>query len=168
MARKVLMLSALFALIIGVLYYLGNQPSPVNEAPDVALPLQSYHLPTRLSGFRGKVVLLDFWATWCQPCRLSIPEIARLYDKYKDRGLVVIGVSVDTDPSGVPATERMLGMHYPVIFESDAPEVGAAYPHNNGIPTMYLIDKHGNLSWHQDGYTGQENLEEKVTQLLND
>ena len=167
MIRKALMLFALFALIIGVVYYLGNQPSPINAAQDVSLPLESYHLPTKLSGFRGKVVLIDFWATWCGPCRISIPEVARLYDKYKDRGFQVIGVSEDEDRSGVPTTEKELGMHYPVVFATDIPDIGNAFPHS-GIPAMYLIDKRGNVSWHQEGYSGQENLEEKVTQLLND
>ena len=167
MIRKVLMLSALFAMIVGVLYYLGNQPSPLSEAPDIPLPLQSYHLPTKLSGFRGKVVLLDFWATWCGPCKMSIPVIAGLYDKYKDKGFEVIGISEDEDRSGVPDTEKMLGMRYPVVFATDMPGVEDAFPHT-GIPAMYLIDKRGNISWSQDGYSGQEDLEDKVTRLLND
>ncbi|HZO90993.1 MAG TPA: TlpA disulfide reductase family protein [Chthonomonadaceae bacterium] len=145
-----------------------QKPEPVRQAPDLKFP----KLPggeTSLSALRGKVVLLDFWATWCGPCRMSIPEVEALYKKYKDRGLQVIGVSVDDSSTRamVPQMRRELGMTYPIIFAEDIPDIADKY-NSPSIPTLYVIDRKGQIRSRIEGYTpGDTSLEEQVKELIN-
>ncbi|MBW1818722.1 MAG: TlpA family protein disulfide reductase [Deltaproteobacteria bacterium] len=110
-----------------------------------------------LPKYSGKVVLLDFWATWCPPCRLAIPELISLQKKYGDRGLVVLGVSVD-DPAMATKTylrafKNKFRINYTILRVNRqvmADYFGNAAP---AIPTMFLIDREGRI---QDKFVGFE------------
>ena len=143
--------------------------SEVQAAPEIALPVKRGAPPVPLSAWKGKVVLLDFWATWCGPCRESIPEIELIYQKYHAKGLEVVGISTDA-PSDVPkiaAAMKKLGMTYPVVLSSDIPDIETKYEHP-GLPHMFLIDKKGNISDSITGYRPGSNLDAKVEALLNE
>ncbi len=95
----------------------GISPNAANRslAPDFTLPRPDGQ-DLRLSSYRGKVVLLDFWATWCYPCREEIPHLVDLQQKYGDRGLQIIGVSLDDSPDPVPPFYQQFHMNYPVVM----------------------------------------------------
>ncbi len=151
----------------------GNSGSGVaregERAPELTLPLTKGAAPVALSHWKGKVVLIDFWATWCDPCRKSIPEIERIYTKYHAKGLEVVGIAVDETNTAaqVPAAVQNLGMTYPVVLYSDIPEVRTKYVFD-GIPQLYLIDKQGNISQSLSGFDPGGNLDAKVEALLNE
>jgi cytochrome c biogenesis protein CcmG/thiol:disulfide interchange protein DsbE len=100
---------------------------------------------------RGKVVLLNVWATWCHPCRAEIPELRQLHAKYQARGLEVVGVSVDTEGSDETIREFMkeFQMEYPVWRDPDE-RVSARFL-TIGVPVTFLIDKQGILRWQKTG-----------------
>src|SRR5690242_2478146 len=96
----------------------------------------------RSADFKGKVVILDFWATWCPPCRAEIPGLIELQKQYGKQGLAVIGVSVDQDgASAVKAFAQKFGMNYPVLLAD--PKVVQAYGGIEAIPTTFVIDRAG-------------------------
>jgi peroxiredoxin len=117
-------------------------------APDFALQDLSGNTQS-LSSYAGKIVLLDFWATWCPPCRMSIPELVSLQKKYEDKGLVVLGVSMD-DPAMATRTylrdfKNKFRMNYRILRASNqviADYFGYSAP---SIPTMFLIDREGRI-----------------------
>src|SRR5207302_6862438 len=112
-----------------------------------------------------KVVILDFWATWCGPCRDTIPEIEQLYKKYHAEGLEVIGISVDDTPEPVPAAVKELGMTYPVVQATDIPDIRSKFVFNS-IPQLYIIDRQGRVAASVTGFG--DDLESRVAPLLKE
>lgn len=114
----ILLLVALFARIAAVA---PRATGPKQPVPELAFPANTPGLPATLADLKGKVVLLDFWATWCSPCRQSIPELAALQTKYGNKGLQVIGVSVDdaSTQSQIPKAIQALGINYPILRVDD-------------------------------------------------
>jgi thiol-disulfide isomerase/thioredoxin len=97
-----------------------------------------------LSSYRGDVVLLNFWATWCGPCRSEMGSIESLYSKFKDKGFVVLAVDLQEDPAAVSAFVKEFGLTFPVVLDR-AGRVGYTY-NARGIPTSYLINKKGEVT----------------------
>ena len=177
---------ALVLLVFGLLLYLSTQkpPGSGNEgpAPDVTLIFepegkQSENKlpagkPLQLASLKKRVVILDFWATWCGPCKDSIPELERIYEKYKSKGLVVVGVSVD-DPNSqeqVPRAKQALGITYPIMLATKFPEIIKKYG-SDAIPTMYIIDKNGDIRKIQQGLDpkkGLADIDDLVDKLLSE
>ena len=108
----------LLALVARIVAIAPNAAKDFGAAPDIVFPAGTAGLPARLSELKGKVVILDFWATWCGPCRMSIPELVHLYEKYKDKGLVVVGVSTDEPETlqNIPDTVEELKINYPIVI----------------------------------------------------
>ena len=139
-----------------------------DPAPEVALPRIDGGTPVRLSSLRGKVVLIDFWATWCGPCRQTMPMLEKLYRSKHADGLEVM--SIDTE--GMPAAERALAfarhLDPPVTFPlyADDGHAGAAY-RVGPIPHLALIDKQGRI---RRVYVGVPpgDLDDKVEALLRE
>src|SRR6185369_7347745 len=113
------------------------------QAPDFKLPDLSGKT-VALSDFKGQVVLVDFWATWCGPCQEEVPDLIALQAKYKDRGFTVLGVSMDAgDKKGVQAFVQDNKIPYPVLLSgADAP-AGYDVP---GLPSAVLVDRTGRLA----------------------
>ncbi len=118
----------------------------------------------RLSDYKGKVVLLDFWATWCGPCRTEVPEFVKLQKKYGARGLQVIGISLDDDTRPVRNFYARFNMNYPVAL-GDA-KLAESFGGILGLPVAFLIDRGGRIAAKHVGQTGPAAFEEDVSSLL--
>ena len=117
-----------------------------------------------LSDLKGKVVLIDFWATWCGPCRMTIPHVEAIYNKFKDKGVVVIGVNLDNQASRQKVEQfiKEKGITYLVIGDPNgavASQYGAT-----SIPRFFFIDKHGRIAKMVVGY--DPNMEQVFTQEI--
>ncbi len=129
----------------------GNPAHRAELAPLVAKPAPPLVVSNPLNGaktdladLRGKVVLLDFWATWCGPCLRSIPENNALLERYGKEGLVILGVCHPRGGETMAETVKKYGIRYPVVLDT-AGKTGAAYK-VDGYPDYYLVDREGNLS----------------------
>ncbi len=111
-------------------------------APDFTLP-SAAGPNLRLQEQRGRVVMLNFWATWCGPCRREMPQLNRLYTKYKSSGFVLVGVNVDDDPRNAVGVSSKLGVQFPVVFDS-AKRVSHLYDLDT-MPSTVLIDRDGRV-----------------------
>jgi peroxiredoxin len=139
-------------------------------APDFTLPTLSGE-EVSLRDFRGKVVLLNFWATWCGPCRSETPDLQRLYEKYQDQNLVVVGVSVDEADTveAVPGFIEEFGLTYPILLDTDL-QTSVAYEGNfylGGIPKSYFIDPAGVVQDIGAGALEWDFMEGKALRLLD-
>ncbi len=133
-------------------------------APDFSLQ-DSQGRTVRLADYKGKVVLLDFWATWCGPCKIEIPWFIEFQRQYKDRGFSVIGVSMDEGGWEVvrPFVDEMK-MNYPVLIGSD--EAASAFGGVDVLPTTFIIDKQGRIAATHMGLTSKSEFEETIKSLL--
>jgi peroxiredoxin len=120
----------------------------------------------RLSQYKGKVVLVNFWATWCVPCRVEIPALSALYRDYKDRGFVVLGVSVDSEVSAVKPFTRVMKMNYPVLIGAGREDLSEAYGPFVGFPTSVLVARDGAVCVRHVGLLSKAKLEEQIGALL--
>jgi cytochrome c biogenesis protein CcmG/thiol:disulfide interchange protein DsbE len=119
----------------------------------------------QLSDFKGKVVILDFWATWCPPCRAEIPNFVQLQTQYKDKGLVVVGISVDEGgPAVVSAFAKAQNINYPIVMGDES--VSTAYGNIQAIPTTFVIDPSGNIVNRHEGFTEKSTFESEIQKLL--
>lgn len=136
-------------------------------------PVKSFSLPhlsdpaqtISLEALKGKVVLIDFWATWCGPCRYEIPTLNALYEEYRDRGFELIGMTVDRGQiAAVAASASKLGLSYPVVW-ADEP-VQADFGGIRVVPTKFLLDKEGNVRKRYEGVVPEEVLRNDIDSLL--
>jgi cytochrome c biogenesis protein CcmG, thiol:disulfide interchange protein DsbE len=132
-------------------------------APDFTLP-QLDGQTLRLSSYRGKVVLLDFWATWCVPCREEIPNFMELQDKYREDGFEMIGISMDDGPEPVRSFFQEFHMNYPVVMGNA--KIGELYGGVLGLPIAFLLDRNGRVYAKHIGATKPEIIEKEVVALL--
>jgi peroxiredoxin len=121
----------------------------------------------KLSEFKGKVVLLNFWATWCGPCKVEIPGFVQLYDAYKNKGFVVLGISTDDSPEQLRKFAQQMKITYPVLVGSDRSDItDDAYGPMWGIPISFLIAKDGSICHRYMGLAMKEQLERELNVLL--
>jgi peroxiredoxin len=157
---------------LGLISLLGlaAQAAQAAVAPSAVAPdftLRSSNGPNlRLQEQRGRVVMINFWATWCGPCRQEMPQLEKLYGKYRSAGFVLLGVSVDDDTSHATEVANRLGLHFPVLLDSDK-SVSRLYDLAS-MPTTYLLDRDGRVRYVHKGYvTGTEEAYDKeVRELL--
>jgi cytochrome c biogenesis protein CcmG/thiol:disulfide interchange protein DsbE len=119
-----------------------------------------------LSDYRGKVVLLDFWATWCGPCKVEIPWFMEFENEFKNQGFAVLGVSMDEDGwAAINPYVRDRKMNYRVLLGDD--KVSTSYGGLDALPTTLLIDREGNIaSIHEGVSMGKEEFKNAIVQLL--
>lgn len=120
----------------------------------------------RLSQYKGRVVLLNFWATWCGPCRREIPSLVALYRDYKDRGFVVLGVSVDSEVRLVKPFARVMKMNYPVLIGAGRDELSDAFGPFIGFPTSVILARDGTVCVRHLGLASRSLLEQQISSLL--
>jgi cytochrome c biogenesis protein CcmG, thiol:disulfide interchange protein DsbE len=142
-----------------------RQPAAVVNAPapDFSLPdLTGGHL--ELSSYRGKVVLLNFWATWCDPCRDEIPHFVDLQNKYGRQGLQIVGVSMDDGPEPVRDFYKRFAMNYPVVMGNA--RTGELYGGILGLPIAFLVGRDGRIYRKYIGATDIAAVETDIAKLL--
>lgn len=188
---KKLFLLALIVLIAGLFIGCPEKKSNVNPAPAVALSTQDntllsnygkktnraadavkapdFSLPDlqggtiTLSNFIGKIIILDFWATWCPPCKAEIPGFIALNNKYEKSGVILIGAAVD-DLNKVKSFAKNYGINYPVCIADQ--NTTTNYGGIRGIPTTFVIDKEGYIVREYVGFRPEETFEKDILDLM--
>jgi thiol-disulfide isomerase/thioredoxin len=119
-----------------------------------------------LTDYKGKVVLLNFWATWCGPCKVELPEFAHLYSQYRDRGFVILGVLSQDTPTKdqLQAFLAENKMEYPVFYSSE--KIETAFDDIWALPTSFLISRDGAMCAKQLGPASREDVERSLKALL--
>jgi len=150
----------------------GSPAAPTAAVPpgEVGTRLPEFHFKD-ISGreisseeLRGKIVLIDFWATWCGPCKVEMPGYQILQERYGDRGLVVIGLALDTDSAAVSRFAKKLGVNYTLALSTA--EVQQAFGGILGIPTTILVDREGIIRQKIIGFEYTEAFESAIKELL--
>ena len=118
----------------------------------------------RLADYKGKVVIVNFWATWCGPCKIEIPDFVKLYAQYKDKGLVIVGISIDDSPEQLQAFMREFHMNYPVV--QMRPEVEDAWGPFYGYPTSFIVARDGSICTKHIGPASHDQFEAEIKALL--
>ena len=143
-----------------------GQPAPAAPATAPGWDLTDLDGKTVHSAdLKGRVVVLDFWATWCPPCRAEIPGFIALQKQYQAQGLAVVGVSVDqSSAASVKAFVQEQGINYPVVRADD--QVVAAFGGIDGLPATFIVDRTGRIVKQHLGYTDQSEIEKEILPLL--
>ena len=160
----------LFALILSVSMLTSALSASAlgtgSRAPEIGLEsLDGQQI--RMRSLRGKVVIVDFWASWCAPCREEMPVLSRLYDEYKDQGLVIIGVSQDERVRDARGFLRRTPASFPIVVDTEHAVAGRYSPPR--MPTSYIIDRRGVVRHVHEGFrSGDERtIERQVRALLS-
>ena len=165
--RRLAILSLCFGWVFLLPYCAKEEKKNSDLAADFVLKTLDNH-EIILSSLRGKVVLLDFWATWCGPCKESIPHLVQIYNTYQQKGLQVIGMNVDKgDVGGVRRFVKSMDIPYPIIVTPD--EVQRNYGVRL-IPTTILLDKQSKIRYRFSGFTSQiaQEITAKVGELVSE
>jgi cytochrome c-type biogenesis protein len=142
-----------------------SEPGPSEPAPQVELSsLEGQRL--RLSDFRGRVVLLNFWATWCGPCRAEIPELNKLQRDFQASGLTVVGVSWDDSAAGVREFQKEIRQDYTVLLGGE--DAQGKFEAIRSLPTTYVIDREGHIRQRIIGARDRAQFEVVLKALLNE
>ena len=161
--------ASLLLLVLSVVACGGEDP-PQNAGINVGSVAVDFALEAldgtevSLSQYRGDVVLINFWATWCPPCRAEIPDIEDAYRARKDEGLVVLGVSVEQSHTSVAPFVELAGMTYPVLLD-ELSQVYNTY-RAPGLPMSILVDENGVIQARHIGQLSRAQLDEYLNQVL--
>lgn len=122
--------------------------------------------PVNAASLAGKVVIVDFWATWCAPCKEELPILQKLYKKYGAQGLVIVGVSVDKDASNIQSFVKKLGLSFPVVHDANHQVSGRYQPPR--MPSSYIVDRKGIVKYVHGGFRADDAavIEKQVQELL--
>ena len=178
MKRNALVFVALFVAILAMLAsgkYLDRtrKHGPLKLVGNVqGLPAPDFQLPSldgakvKLSDFRGKAVLLNFWATWCPPCKVEMPWFADLQKEYGKDGLVILGVAMDdSEPDKIAQFASEMGVNYPILLGTD--QVSDDYGNVQYLPTSFYISRDGTIVDKMTGLLDRKDIEEAVKKTLN-
>jgi len=154
----------------------GESPARTGTMPDGSLDLRGRMAPNftlkdihgdkvTLSGLRGKAVLINFWATWCAPCKIEIPWFIRLYQQYQPQGLVILGVDAENAPQDeVTRSAKELGINYPVLLRGDT--IGDQWGGLDGLPMSFYIDRDGKIVDQTVGLYSRDEVEARIRKIL--
>jgi peroxiredoxin len=159
--------AAIFAAWLGATASAAAASLTFGSAPDFTLhSVAGSNL--RLQEQRGQVVMLNFWASWCGPCRQEMPRLDRLYEKYHASGFQLLGVNVDDDVHNATGVSSQLGLHFPVLLDTEK-KVSRLYDLNT-MPSTVLIDRDGRVRYihrgYKDGY--EQTYEEQIRELIRE
>ncbi len=155
--------ASLFLTLLILILSCGVKNS-LDSSKNFTLPTLTGELVT-LSKLKKKVIILDFWATWCPPCRLLIPHLNEIYKKYKDRGVVVLGIGLDEKTALLKAQDE-LKITYPVLIGQD--KVAKDYE-VEAIPTLFIFDQRGKIQLKKVGFSEEavKEIKDKVEELIS-
>ena len=140
---------------------------PSGAAPDFTLRTADGR-NLRLQELRGQVVMVNFWATWCGPCKVEMPHLNSLYEKYKGAGFTLLGVNVDEDQRAAIGLAQRMGLHFPVLLDADK-KVSRQYDLST-MPSTVLIDRDGQVRHvhrgYRDGY--ERTYDQQIRDLLKE
>jgi cytochrome c biogenesis protein CcmG, thiol:disulfide interchange protein DsbE len=150
----------------------GGAPDTASLAtgPEIGLRAPDFSLaaldgaPRQLSGLRGQVVLINFWATWCPPCRAEMPAIEAAYERYRGQGFTVLAVTADANPAGVAAFTQEHALTFPALLDQDG-AVHATY-FARGLPSSFFIDRQGVVRAIHRGQMTEDVVADEVARLI--
>lgn len=136
-------------------------------APDFTLKTQSGE-NLRLEEQRGKVVMINFWASWCAPCREEMPLLEEIYDRYKDTGFTLFGINVEQNPEAAHKFLEDVGVSFPILFDTES-QVSRDY-HVNAMPTTVMVDRDGEVRYVNRGFRpgDEEKYRNQVRELIRE
>lgn len=136
-------------------------------APDFTLKSRSGK-NIKLSELRGNVVMVNFWASWCGPCRQEMPLLQQLYDRYKDMGFTLLGVNVDEEPAAADKMLKDIAVNFPVLYDSKN-SVSEQYQ-VKAMPSTFMVDRDGNVRFLHEGYKPgyEDEYQQQIRSLLRE
>jgi thiol-disulfide isomerase/thioredoxin len=161
--RKSIVLSFLCLVLLS--FVAVGELAAATRVPDFNFPSVSDRETVDIRDYRGKVVLINFWATWCGPCIKEIPSLAGLQDEFGPQGFSVIGISIDQGGSKVVGKMmKKAGVNYPVVIGNSklSREFGGVF----GVPTSFLVDRAGNVLKRYTGYIGHQVFSDDIVKAL--
>ncbi len=161
--RRFLAAVALGLCAIGVAH--GKAPGIGMPAPDFTLRSNSGK-NLKLSEYRGQVVMINFWATWCAPCRQELPHLNRLYEQYRKAGFMLLGVNVDDNVKAAQAMTEHLRVRFPVLYDT-AKQVSKRYD-VDAMPMTLIVDRDGKVQYLHRGYRSgvERDYETRLREIL--
>jgi len=158
--------AAIFVILIASFVFQGSLgASTTNRSSQVDFVSNDFSgKPVHLSDYRGKVVLVNLWASWCPPCRAEMPDLIKYYNDHQADGLVLLSVNSQDNASSAQQFIRETQMTFPVLFDPNG-NVGQVF-RTDGLPDTFLIDRAGNLRFSWTGQISPAILDQRVTPLL--
>ena len=185
MSRLVRWVIAIAAIVALVYTLVPNLPSPAEvasgeesggdggscpadaKAANLDFTVKDMHgKDVSLASYKGKVIVLDFWATWCPPCKAEIPGFVELQNQYGSQGLQVVGVSVDDPIEKLGPFASEFKMNYPVLVGLGRDDLQDAFGPMWGIPTTFVINRDGKICKKHSGLVGKDRYEQDIKSLL--
>jgi len=160
----------IFFIVVGILFIINNSTDDTKPGPYPPNYKQTSNDILELSSLKGKVVLVDFWATWCPPCRRSIPDLVMLKNEFKDKDFEIVGISLDAITRGGATASDVVPfmnaykINYPIVQGDES--VVNSFGGLHSIPTMFLVDKDGTAVVKYEGIASKEDLKKNIEKIL--